>query len=154
MPLPLPNPYLPGVPGSGLGDPQEFADNVQQNFDALAINVQSVTEGTSEPWRVVGAAGQPAFQNSWVNYDASHQARFYKDPSGVVRLDGTIKSGSVGGFAAFVLPAGYRPVQEQPFAVPSNGAFGILLVEPTGEVYPFVGSNVAFNLPCSFRAEQ
>lgn len=34
--IPLPVPYLPGAPGSGLGNVEEFAENVQRNFDKLA----------------------------------------------------------------------------------------------------------------------
>lgn len=40
--LSLPNPYLPGLPGSGLGtDLDEFAARVQQNMDAIALAIGS-----------------------------------------------------------------------------------------------------------------
>jgi hypothetical protein len=37
--LALSNPYIAGTPGSGLGDPAQFADNAQQNFDDVALAV-------------------------------------------------------------------------------------------------------------------
>jgi hypothetical protein len=61
-----------------------------------------------EAWHFVGAAGEPAFQNGWVNYDATRLVRYRKYPDGRVRLSGcsrTVSAGSV----AFTLPAGYRP---------------------------------------------
>jgi hypothetical protein len=56
----------------------------------------------------VGATGEPAFQNSWVNYSSANQARFRKFPDGRVRLAGYIKSGG-NSTVVFTLPAGYRP---------------------------------------------
>lgn len=63
-----------------------------------------------EPWKVIGAAGQPAFQGAWVNFGgAYYTAAFRKLASGLVVLRGTIKSGAGAGAVIFTLPAGYRP---------------------------------------------
>lgn len=62
--------------------------------------------------QLVGAAGQPAFQNSWVNYGAGFlPAGFYKDPFGIVHLRGTISNapGVAASTVIYTLPAGYRP---------------------------------------------
>jgi hypothetical protein len=69
-----------------------------------------------EGWHNVGAAGEPAFQNGWVNFTATAQPplAFKKYPDGRVRLQGIITSGTVG--AIFTLPVGYRPV------TPAGGA--------------------------------
>lgn len=64
---------------------------------------------TLDPWHQVGAAGEPAFQNSWVNVGASDiPAAFRKSSDGKVDLRGNVKSG-VTGTTVFTLPVGYRP---------------------------------------------
>lgn len=61
-----------------------------------------------EAWHLIGGGGEPAFQNSWVNYGGSESvAAFMKDPAGFVHLRGHIKSGTSN--TIFTLPAGYRP---------------------------------------------
>ena len=61
-------------------------------------------------WHEVGAAGQPAFQNGWVNYGAGNNTvAFRKDALGFVHFKGSIH-GPTANTVAFVLPAGYRPV--------------------------------------------
>ena len=49
----------------------------------------------------------PTLLNTWVNFGVPFQnIGYYKDSSGIVHLQGTIKSGSTD---IFVLPVGYRP---------------------------------------------
>lgn len=65
-----------------------------------------------EAWHVVGGAGEPAFQNGWVTFGAPFaNARFRKDPSGTVFLEGAVKSGTTD--TMFTLPPGYRPATDQ-----------------------------------------
>jgi hypothetical protein len=64
-----------------------------------------------EAFRLVGAAGQPQFQNSWMNNPTTtfgYPAGFYKDREGIVHLRGRIVGGS-GNNIIFRLPPGYRP---------------------------------------------
>lgn len=65
----------------------------------------------SEPWRVVGAPGEPAFAGSWFSIDTSYpEVAFYKDPTGIVHLKGPAAGGSgSGGEVIFSLPPGFRP---------------------------------------------
>lgn len=66
-----------------------------------------------DTWHIVGALGEPAFQNSWTSYDsgATFQVpRFRKDPLGRVKLSGQIKGGA-NGTVAFTLPTGYWPTK-------------------------------------------
>lgn len=113
----------------------------------------------AESWHNVGAGGEPAFTNSWVNYDGGTSfpvAAFYKDPTGRVFLKGMIKSGTVGTTVstakAFTLPAGSRPTKDTPFATVANGAFAYGWVRSTGEVQPESGSNAWWSLDgISFR---
>jgi len=86
-----------------------------------------------EAWHEVGAAGEPAFQNGWTNFDAGFStAAFAKDSAGFVHLKGTLQGGTFGlGFAAFTLPAGYRP-EEDLFAPVAAARNAYILT--TGEV--------------------
>ncbi|WP_183093838.1 hypothetical protein [Nocardioides stalactiti] len=75
----------------------------------------------------------------WTNYGAGWQeARFRKDVTGVVELDGVVR-GPVG--TAFVLPSGYRPRRSHAFLVScaratdvSRHAAGRMSVYPDGRV--------------------
>lgn len=87
-----------------------------------------------------------AFQNSWVNFStAEHNAAYMKDHLGFVHLRGLIKSGTIG-TVAFTLPEGFRPSKHMHFAVPSNGAYGQLNVQPDGDVVPSAGNNAYVSL--------
>jgi hypothetical protein len=96
-----------------------------------------------EPWRDVGAAGNPAFQNSWVNYDtaAFPACAFRREAGGVVRLKGLVKNGSILG-AIFTLPAEYRPARAMIFPVISNSTIAEVRVGSNGTVIPQNGNNV------------
>jgi hypothetical protein len=96
-------------------------DTVFQTASVAAIPLDN--------WHYVGAPGEPAMVNSWVNFDNSLQvptagqrnARFRKFPDGRVRLAGFIKSGT-NNTSVFTLPAGYRPpVAEMPSGICSGG---------------------------------
>ncbi|MGH7744181.1 MAG: hypothetical protein ACREQ5_05090 [Candidatus Dormibacteria bacterium] len=92
------------------------------------------------------AATTPTFLNSWVDFGGANQTTsFYKDPAGIVHLRGLVKSGTIG-TAIFALPNGYRPTATEFFAVPSNSAFGLLLIDSSGNVVADDGSNVWFSL--------
>ena len=85
-------------------------------------------------WIEVGAAGAPAFQNSWVNYGSGYPVcRFRKDASGIVRVTGLVKSGVAA--TIFTLPEGFRLIDTR-LHMPgmSNGAFCQLYVDSNGTV--------------------
>jgi hypothetical protein len=95
-------------------------------------------------WHAVGSSGEPAFANSWVNFDAAtyHAASFMRDALGFVHVRGLVKTGTVGTTTPiFTLPAGYRPTRQVGFATSSNGAFGALIVKADGSVCVAVGSS-------------
>lgn len=101
-----------------------------------------------------------SFQNSWVNYDAANYAPggYWKDPFGIVHLQGLIKSGS-SGTACFTLPVGYRPLKSHifPSVCQSGGAYvpTELDVASSGVVNPyFTGALDWFSLNgISFRTD-
>jgi len=73
---------------------------------------------TPEAWHEVGATGEPAFTDGWINSTDTGDTTtaFYKDPFGVVHLKGAIGDGAastptVSGPAVFVLPSGDRPTK-------------------------------------------
>lgn len=105
---------------------------------------------TQDSWHSVGSAGEPAFQNGWT---AAETARFYKDPSGVVRLTGRIQSGPAG-VTAFTLPPGYRPGVVRRLAASSNGVAGTVDVGADGTVAPIVFSGWIDLSSVSFSTEQ
>jgi microcystin-dependent protein len=72
----------------------------------------------------IGAAGEPAFQNGWVNYTGLQNMKFRKDPFGKVQIEGDVRNGTNGSVICN-LPAGYRPPNDS-YApcVGSGGAAG------------------------------
>lgn len=135
-----------------MGAFEGIADFVA-DFKALKAKVADLAVVISpEATHFVGAAGEPGFQHSWVNFDSDRPAAYYRH-MGRVHLAGVVKSGTVGS-SAFTLLAGYRPasVNGLIFAVTSNGVFGVVTVDSTGAVIPAIGSNTYFALDgISFR---
>jgi len=63
----------------------------------------------------------PTLVNGWVAYDAPYLAPgYYKDATGRVHLQGTVKNGT-GGTTIFTLPVGYRPPATVAFTVDGAG---------------------------------
>lgn len=141
-----------------LGDPTLYTDEFKAwlpRWLATNVNFQVATTQlpTVEAQKLVGATGNAAFVNGWVNFGGTNaSASYYKDPFGRVKLKGTVKSGTIG-VTIFTLPAGYRPQEAEIFGVASNGAFGVVTVNPDGTVVASSGSNVYVSLAgISFRA--
>lgn len=138
-------------------EPVSPSENLAEYTERQLTRLQQILIGASlEDWHTVDSGNEPAFENSWVNYDTNnfHGAAFYKDFMGIVHIRGLVKSGTVSTGSTgtvFTLPLGYRPSLALAFAVDSNGAHGQLLVGVDGSVKAAAGSNVAFGLNCSFR---
>lgn len=107
-----------------------------------------------EPWTAVGVGSGPAFLNSWVDFGSDRPTTaFFKDPHGVVRMRGSVKSGTINA-DIFTLPVGYRPSGRLKFAIDANGAFGSVNVRSDGGVGQVAGGNTEIALNnISFRAE-
>jgi hypothetical protein len=121
-----------------------------------AFHVDGVQiEDVGEDWHSIGAAGEPTFQNSWVNFGGNYAAAaFRKDAFGWVHLKGVVKTGTIGA-TIFVLPAGYLRAEYVYKAVESNNLFGIIEIQGnTGNVVCQVGNNAHVSLDCiSFLAD-
>jgi hypothetical protein len=89
----------------------------------------------SDPFHIVGAAGEPAYKNAWTALD-TRGARFRKYKDGIVRLSGAMNVGTIS-TAAFTLPSGYRPAVEGYYPVIANGVHGGVIVGVNGDVIPF-----------------
>lgn len=77
-----------------------------------------------EAVRLVGGSGEPAFEPGWENVGTPFQtAGFYKDPLGIVHLEGDVRRSSGTNVTIFVLPAGYCPAGEaiENFPIYGNG---------------------------------
>lgn len=123
----------------------------------LMLVTTTSTVIAQERWHYVGTAGEPAFKNSWGNYDASEstwqKAKFFKDSNGVVHISGLVSAGTISQ-AVFTLPASYWPDAGMHFATISNDAFAKLQVLITGDVYAATGSNAWYSIECSFKAKR
>lgn len=119
---------------------------------ALALILDQIE--VAEPWREVGATGNPAFQNSWANFGGSSiSAAFRKNVLGQVEFRGRVTSpaggGTGNGTVAFTLPEGYRPTAMQQLTqIGSSGlanpVVGVAEIAADGTVLLFL-SGVAAN---------
>lgn len=109
----------------------------------LQVNVPAVA------WREIGAAGSPAFENSWANFGAGRQtAAFRVDERGAVFLKGLVRAGTLN-TACTTLPVGYRPPLAITLATISNNVLGRVDVDANGGVIAAkdsIGSNVFVSL--------
>jgi hypothetical protein len=117
-----------------------------------------------ESWHEVGAPGEPEFTQSqcgsspclWVNESTTlhSTAAFFKDPSGVVHLKGTIQQVGGAPTQVFTLPQGYRIVQIETFhGTRPNGVVEVWVLQ-TGviEVRGGAGADWVSLAGISFRA--
>lgn len=115
---------------------------------ARMLLVQDQIQFSRDPnFHFVGGTGESVFENSWVNWGSPYNgASFWRDPIGMVHLQGVIKSGTVGS-AAFTLPAGSRPVADLVVPCISNGALGRIDITAAGAVTPITpSSNLSVSL--------
>jgi hypothetical protein len=130
-----------------ITDPVE-PDSVQGNFLAIKDEFPLSRRHMSiETPHVVGAAGEPAFQGAWVNFDTAtfRGARFWKDPMGLVHIEGLVKSGAIPS-TIFILPAGYRPGSGLLYPVDTNTGHGRLDISPSGNLVAQSGGATYFTI--------
>ena len=115
-------------PGSGGSDVADVVDP----------SVVGTPQGSfvSEDWHPVGGAGEPAFQNSWV--DGAETVAFRLRESGIVDIKGSVTGGTPGS-TIFTLPEGYRPVLASSYVVFGQiggvPSVGLLTIETSGNVH-------------------
>lgn len=135
------------VTGSGSSD---YSLAVVGGGGGLGLTVSGLTNLTgsldvSGTANVVphGALVTPTLTNSWVNFGGGFQtAHYYKDPAGIVHLEGLIKSGTIGA-AAFTLSSGFLPTANVAFPASSNSTIGQVEITTAGLVEPILPSSNA-----------
>jgi len=122
-----------------------FKDNTS-DIDALESDKLDATTDTA--WHEVGDSGEPAFENSWVNFGSGEAtAAFRLDSDGFVHIKGVVKDGSAIGTDIFTLPSGYRPANKETFCCIANNAIARIQILSTGEVQTgVVGSTTWFSI--------
>lgn len=121
-----------------IGDANEPAVALAQRTERLKARVAALESAVAdlestvavEAVRLVGAAGEPAFEHGWSNavgVPAYVPAGFYKDPWGRVWLQGAIAPGTYGQ-SVFTLPDGYRPARIVLGLARSNGVDSAVLL--------------------------
>jgi hypothetical protein len=128
------------ISGCGGGNFCPRASVTRQQMAVFLVKaLDAVTQ--SEAYHIVGTAGEPPFQNGWVNYGNGYShAGFFKDALGIVHLKGTLFGGN--GTTAFTLPKGYRPAEHLISSAGSGDVIAASLVIFTdGELRPFCASN-------------
>jgi hypothetical protein len=106
------------LPLRGIGDPFDDPDESEP----------------LEPWHLVGAAGEPGFENGWGNAAGWAPAGFYMQPDYWVRLQGVVGGGSSTTATIFTLPVEYRPAGTLTFTVYSSTAIAKLRIGTDGTV--------------------
>lgn len=128
-----------------LGNPSLYPDELKSYIQRLIpgnplIQLDKTQLPHAEAIRVVGAANQPAFQNSTSAYGSGYQVPgFWIDPLGLVHLAG-LAVPPAAGLAMWTLPAGYRPLNRELFSTASaTGATNVI-----GRVDVDASGNVIF----------
>lgn len=143
-------------PHLGVVPPELRSEALEHRMAAVERFVENLRRGDPvyADWHEIGTAGEPAFENSWVNFGAAEESAAYRrDGLGLVHIKGLVKSGTVGAVPVFTLPVGFLPAGDIHFATISNDAIGKLQIFNSGEVRANVGSNVWFSLNCRFYAD-
>lgn len=148
MPLPLPFKITDAIP---------LGDEIHDNFTEIAKQFPfSRKHMKIETPHNVGDLGEPAFEHGWLNYDATtfQGARFWKDPMGIVHVEGLVKSGTIA-TSVFTLPAGYRPATKLVWAAYTSTGVGRLDVYGDGSVFAASGGTGYYSLSViNFKQEQ
>ncbi|MFD2671026.1 hypothetical protein [Marinicrinis sediminis] len=95
---------------------------------------------------------EPVLLNGWVVSDSTNKPKFKKDEFGVVHVTGQFKDGALQPSVCFVLPAGYRPVQEirVPIVRNNDSSFSQMSIQPNGEARIHIGAPGTFAFHFSF----
>jgi len=107
----------------------------------------------------MGVVKTPTLLNSWVANSVSETPTYYKDLSGTVIINGSIKSGTTTyGTTVFQLPAGFTPptgtaIVSSQFANNGSGNVpGYIIIDDAGTVAFGQGGNTLMSISSSFLA--
>jgi hypothetical protein len=131
---------------------------LQDNTTRISVLESKKAEKDSPVWIA------PTLLNGWVPYETNvagyPSARFFKDSTGMVHVDGLIKDGVVSAsLPVFKLPVGFRPKQVITCVSVSRAGNDEIIsrvrINPNGEIVFNNGGNIFFSLVIPpFQAEQ
>ncbi|HYI98586.1 MAG TPA: hypothetical protein VEX36_02750 [Thermoleophilaceae bacterium] len=151
------------IANNTLTDDQVDESKLQQVPSAadaarLAGRLPADFASTPEPVRLIGAGGQPPFENGAAASGAADLAPgFWKDGSGVVQLQGAVAvPASMNPVVLFILPEGYRPAGRVRYVVPAApGVPGTVEIDSDGTVEVLAGGEtnhldgITFRVPAT-----
>ena len=120
------------------------------NKSPISSSITGNTTGTNYVYSGGGATEQfktPTLLNSWANKGSGYQdARYWRDGSFIVHLDGYIASGTSIATDIFQLDAGFRPAAAVVFPVYTATGFGAVQINASGVVTGISGSTAGLSL--------
>jgi hypothetical protein len=136
------NPFLKEA-STSLSGALLLQDNIVSSTRTIVVRAPD------RQWHEIDAEGEPEFENGWDNLDPDVyvSAAYRIDPDGRVHLRGIIEGGTdTATTVIFTLPVGYRPAQQESFAITSNSAFGDIYVSTGGAVTIAVANTAGLSL--------
>ena len=103
------------------------------------VMVQRIPQGPADTaWRIIGAAGQPPFENGYAQWDSQRVPRFRRLANGAVMFGGILRTPANPALTAFTLPVGYRPAAslgDLTFWVNATQQPSLCNINAAGQVY-------------------
>lgn len=102
----------------------------------VAETIQTKLMSISGEWHLVGATGEPAFQNGWY-YAGSGFATvgYMKETLNDIVLKGYVRNVTPAHGAIFTLPVGYRPAEVMVFTSVTQYGSATIYIQTNGDVY-------------------
>jgi len=119
-----------------------------------AITAAKISTSALGPAKVVGATGAPSYENSWgTTCCGDESARFYKDPWGIVHLQGSTYNAAPSSATIFTLPVGYRPAGTLYYSTyGAGGSPAYIEITSSGAVISYTAQTFVSLTNISFRA--
>lgn len=122
-----------------LGDPSLFPDEFQSWIQRLIpgnplIKLDNTQIPTLEKLSLIGGTNEPVFQHGSAFGSGLQEPGFYKDPWGIAHLVGVVGATYAAGNIIATLPAGYRPLEKEVFAVLTDTGIGRVDVDASGNI--------------------
>lgn len=150
------NTFLAGVAGITAINISSTCNDLR--IGANTYNATIATKVTDAGNGTMGVVKNATLQNSWVENSTGQLPTYYKDLSGVVHINGSIKSGTATfGTTLFALPTGFRPsgpIFSSSFS--NNGSSnipGYIGVDSAGLVFFGQGANALLTTEANFVAD-
>lgn len=105
-----------GITGAQIADGSLTGAQVNASTLGTVPSAERANRADSLPppeaWHLVGAPGEPQFQNGWEGFESAsllESVAFFKDHEGIVHLKGQATRATSASGLIFALPPGFRP---------------------------------------------